>query len=230
MKSRLTKSGINAFLAPIRWIIVTGFVFFLSAGEIRIPRAWIYFGIYLIGSLVSGSVLMKKSPELLNARGKIQEGTKTLDKFLIFIYFIFAIIITPLVAGLDIRYKLCLFQFPYLYLGLTLYVLSAILSLWPMLHNPFFEGTVRIQHDRMHSVIKSGPYKIVRHPGYVGMLTGSLTLPFALGSVLSMVPALVMVILVIGRTYLEDITLCKELQGYTDYCKEVRYRLIPLIW
>lgn len=227
---KLTKSGLRAFIAPVNWILVTGVVFFLSSGKIDYSRAWIYFAVYLCGSLIFSTILLKKSPELLNARGKVQEGTKALDKYLILSYFILAIIVTPLIAGLDVRYNLYNISFPYLYLAIVLYILSAAFSLWPMLHNPFFEGTVRIQDDRMHKVIKSGPYKIVRHPGYVGMLFGSFPLPLAFGSALAFIPVLIMVIIVFVRTYYEDLTLQKELKGYADYCKEVRYRIIPFIW
>lgn len=228
--TKLTKTGIRAFIAPVNWIIVTGLVFFLSSGKLNYPRAWIYIAVYLCGSLIFSTILLSKSPELLNARGKIQEGTKKPDKYLILTYFIFAIILTPLVAGLDVRFSLCYISFPYLFLAILFYILSAAFSLWPMLHNPFFEGTVRIQDDRKHEVIKSGPYKIVRHPGYVGMLFGSFPLPLAFGSALSFIPVFIMVIIIFVRTYFEDLTLQKELPGYSDYCKEVRYRIIPFIW
>lgn len=227
---KLSKSGLRAFLAPFNWIIVTGIVFFLSSGQISNLRVWIYIGVYFCGTLIFNFVLLKKSPELLNSRGKVQEGTKTLDKYLLFSFFLLAIILTPLIAGLDVRFDLCYIPFPYLFLAILLYILSAAFSLWPMLHNPFFEGTVRIQNDRMHKVIKSGPYKIVRHPGYVGMLIGSFPLPFAFGSALSLIPVFFMVIIVFVRTYFEDRTLQEELPGYSDYCKEVKYRLIPYIW
>jgi protein-S-isoprenylcysteine O-methyltransferase Ste14 len=82
----------------------------------------------------------------------------------------------------------------------------------------------------MQRVIKSGPYKFVRHPGYIGMLIGSFPLPFALGSALSLLPVIIMVIIVLVRTYYEDRTLEKELPSYSDYCKEVKYRLIPFLW
>lgn len=228
--AKLTRSGIKAFIAPVNWIIVTGIVFFLSSGKINHPGAWIYFAVYLCGSLIFSTILLKKSPELLNARGKVQEGTKKFDKYLILSFFILAIIVTPLIAGLDVRYDICNIPFPYLYLAILLYILSAGFSLWPMLHNPFFEGTVRIQDDRMHKVIKTGPYKYVRHPGYVGMLFGSFPLPLAFGSALSFIPVFMMVVIIFVRTYYEDKTLQEELSGYSDYCKEVRYRIIPFIW
>lgn len=231
MEDQLTKSGRKAFLAPIRWIIVTGLIFFLSSGEISILRAWIYSGIYAIGGLIIGIVLLKKTPKLLNDRGKMQEGTKQVDKYIILTYFIVAIVITPLVAGIDRRFNLIeILPFFYLYIGIILYIFSAVFSTWPMLHNPFFEGTVRIQKEKNHSVINTGPYKIVRHPGYLGMLLGSISLPLALGSVLAFIPLFIMIILIFVRTYYEDTTLQKELTGYTEYCKEVKYRLIPFIW
>ena len=231
MEEKLTKSGIKAFLAPIRWIIVIGLVFFLASGEISILRAWIYIGIYALGGLIIGIILLKKSPKLLNDRGKMQEGTKQFDKYVILTYFVFAIVITPFVAGIDRRLNLIeLLPFFYLYIAIVLYIFSTIFSTWPMLHNPFFEGTIRIQKEKNHIVINTGPYKIVRHPGYLGMLLGSISLPLALGSVLAFIPLLIMIILIFIRTYYEDTTLQKELTGYSEYCKKVKYRLIPFIW
>lgn len=231
MEYKLTKSGIRSFLAPIRWIIVTGLVYFLASGEIGILRAWIYIGIYVLGGLIIGIMLLKKSPKLLNDRGKMQEGTKQFDKYMILTYFLFAIVITPFVAGIDRRFNLIeILPFFNLYIGIVLYIFSAIFSIWPMLHNPFFEGTIRIQKDKNHHVINTGPYKIVRHPGYLGMLLGSISLPLALGSLLAFIPLFLMIILIFVRTYYEDATLQKELTGYLEYCKEVKYRLIPFIW
>ena len=231
MEDRLTKSGLITFLAPIRWIIVTGLVFFLASGDISFLRVWIYIVIYGTGGLVVGAILLKKSPKLLNDRGKMQEGTKQFDKYILLTYFFFAIVITPLVAGIDRRFNLIEFMpFFCLYIAIILYIFSVIFSVWPMLHNPFFEGTIRIQKEKNHNVIRTGPYKIVRHPGYLGMLSGSVALPLALGSVLACIPLVIMIILIIIRTNYEDKFLQKELTGYAEYCKEVKYRLVPFVW
>ena len=85
------------------------------------------------------------------------------------------------------------------------------------------------ERQRSH-VIETGPYSIIRHPGYLGMLLGSLPIPFAFGSALSFIPVIIMVLLVFIRTYYEDKTLMIELEGYKEYSKKVRYRLIPFIW
>ena len=222
MDEKLTKSGIRAFLAPIRWIIVTGLVFFLTSGEINNIRVWIYIGIYAIGGLIIGVILINKSPGLLNDRGKMQEGTKQFDKYVILTYFFF---------GINRRLNLVkVLPFFWLYIGIILYIFSTIFSIWPMLHNPFFESTVRIQKEKNQNVINAGPYKIVRHPGYLGMLLGSISLPLALGSVLAFIPLFIMIVLILIRTYYEDKILQEELAGYSEYCKEVKYRLIPFLW
>lgn len=231
MGEKISKSGIRTFFAPIIWIIITGLVFFLASGEINNLRVWIYIGVYVVGGLIIGVLLIKKSPKLLNDRGKKQEGAKQFDKSILLTYFLFAIIITPLVAGIDKRLNLSdPIPFYYLYVGIILYIVSAIFSTWPMLYNPFFEGTVRIQKDKNQNVVKTGPYKIVRHPGYLGMLSGSIALPLALGSIFAFIPLVIMILLIVIRTYYEDTTLQNELIGYSEYCKEVKYRLIPFIW
>jgi protein-S-isoprenylcysteine O-methyltransferase Ste14 len=96
--------------------------------------------------------------------------------------------------------------------------------------NPFFEPTVRIQRDRDHKVIASGPYNYVRHPGYLAGLAYIFSAPLIVGSIFAFIPATLYMVLVIVRTSLEDRTLCRELTGYTEYSKKVRYRLIPWIW
>lgn len=229
-KAKLNRSGINALTAPLRWIVITGVVFFITAGRTNIPRAWIYLLIYLAGAIIIGFILAKNVPGLLNERGKIQKGTKQWDAVLITTFFMLAIFVTPFIAGQDYRNGSNLLPFYWLYPGIILYVLSAVFSVIPMLHNPFFEGTVRIQKDRDQKVVDSGPYRIVRHPGYCGMLCGSLAVPLCFGSILSFVPVALMVIILFVRTYFEDKTLQNELEGYKEYTKRVRYRILPFIW
>ncbi|MFY9116483.1 MAG: isoprenylcysteine carboxylmethyltransferase family protein [Bacteroidales bacterium] len=221
----------KVFLAPIRWIIITGLVFFAASGDLDNVRVWIYLGTYALGGIVIGILLYKKAPQLLKDREKMQEGTKTLDKYIILTYFLLALFVTPLVAGLDRRLNLAdTLPFFYLYAGIILYLLSAVFSVWPMLHNPFFETTVRIQENKSHRVITTGPYRIVRHPGYLGMILSSLSMPFALGSKWAIIPMVLMVVLVVLRTRYEDTILRRELPGYTDYCRQVRYRLVLYVW
>jgi protein-S-isoprenylcysteine O-methyltransferase Ste14 len=96
--------------------------------------------------------------------------------------------------------------------------------------NKFFSSVVRIQKDRGHKVIQDGPYKYVRHPGYVGIFFLAPAVPLILGSIWGLIPSGLFIIAIIIRTYLEDKTLHKELEGYKEYAKKVKYRLIPGIW
>lgn len=221
----------KVFLAPIRWIVITGLVFFAASGDLDNLRVWIYLATYALGGIVIGVLLYKKAPQLLKDREKMQEGTKSLDKYIILTYFLLALFVTPLVAGLDRRlHPADTLPFAYLYPGIFLYLLSAVFSVWPMIHNPFFETTVRFQEDKSHRVINTGPYRIVRHPGYLGMILSSLSMPLALGSKWAIIPMILMVLLIVLRTHYEDTTLRHELPGYTEYCRQVRYRLVPYVW
>ena len=89
---------------------------------------------------------------------------------------------------------------------------------------------VRLQTDRDHRVISSGPYRWMRHPGYAGALLSYLATPFFLDSSWALLPTVIITIGLIIRTYLEDKFLMDELEGYRDYTKRVRYRLLPGVW
>ena len=104
------------------------------------------------------------------------------------------------------------------------------LAVWAMIVNPYFSAVVRIQDDRGQVVVKSGPYRFMRHPSYTGSILASLALPFMLETLWALVPGVVTSVAVIIRTGLEDRTLTNELAGYKDYTKETRYRLFPGLW
>ena len=108
--------------------------------------------------------------------------------------------------------------------------LGGLVSLWAMASNKFFIGMVRIQKERGHSVITSGPYQYIRHPGYLGGLLYIFFTPIMLGSVWALIPAVLTCGVVVLRTYLEDNTLKDELAGYLEYSHVVRSRLLPGIW
>jgi len=136
-----------------------------------------------------------------------------------------------IVAGLDHRLQWSPVFPPWLILlGLILVALGYTFGVWALAENRFFSGVVRIQIDRGHMVCDSGPYRIVRHPGYAGNILALPGIVLALGSVWALIPAAIASIIAVIRTALEDRTLQEELPGYRDYARRVRYRLLPPIY
>ena len=114
--------------------------------------------------------------------------------------------------------------------GSVAFLTGSVIFYWAMLVNRHFEVNVRIQTDRDHKIIDKGPYAIVRHPGYVGVILWMLFTPLILGSYLGLIPAVIAAATMTLRTYLEDRTLHKELPGYPEFAKKTRYRLLPGLW
>ena len=213
-------AGIGAFAAFL----------FIPAGRLDWGAGWVYLSIFSIYILANYAYLRRWNPEVIEHRLRLGKGTKTWD-------IIWAVAFTPLflavfiVAGMEAGrlggYSMPLWLWP---VGLALFLAGAVLLTWAMGVNPFFEKTVRIQTDRGHRVIDTGPYRFVRHPGYVGFFGWIVSTPLLLGSWWAFLPAILSVVALIVRTILEDRTLCQELRGYAAYASRVRYRLIPGLW
>jgi len=114
--------------------------------------------------------------------------------------------------------------------ALGCYVFGFTLSLWAILANRFFSSVVRVQHERGHHVVREGPYRFVRHPGYLGMLIAIVSESIVFGSMWSLVPTVAFAVVLVARTALEDRMLRNELAGYDDYARSVTYRFAPGIW
>ena len=114
--------------------------------------------------------------------------------------------------------------------ALLIILAGYVLGSYALLANRFFSGMVRIQTERNHQVVSSGPYRWMRHPGYAGALATYLAVPFFLDSLWALLPALVISALLVVRTAWEDATLQAELDGYQTYARQVRYRLLPGVW
>ncbi|MFU2210860.1 methyltransferase family protein [Solidesulfovibrio sp. C21] len=229
MQQQLTKEGVKYLLAPFCWILFMMIVFFIAAGRLDVPRAWLAFGIHLVGAALGALLMYRFAPELANQRASARQGTKGWDKAILMIYFLLLLLAIPLTAGLDVgRYHWSDLQS--MGLGVVCYFLFFIIFYWAMLINKFFEGTSRIQTDRGHRVICSGPYAYVRHPGYVAMIFASVSDALIIGSLYALIPSCLAVGVTIVRTGLEDKMLRSELDGYAEYAATVKYRLFPGIW
>ncbi|MHB0857659.1 MAG: methyltransferase family protein [Anaerolineae bacterium] len=208
--------------------VVMGALLFLAAGRLDWPGAWAYVILITTGTIVSTLLLPK---DLQAERSTMQQGSKRWDIALALIVARFGPLAVLLTAGLDRRFGWSGNLAAGLQaLGLLLTALGVVFTTWAMLSNRFFSALVRIQTDRGHTVVSTGPYALVRHPGYLGASVAQLAMPLALSSWWAMLPALVTLAVLVVRTTLEDRTLQAELPGYREYAQRVRYRLLPGVW
>ena len=211
------------------YLVVMSGLLFGSAGRLDWPMAWAYLFILIASTIV---LLVLGDREMLFVRARKEKGAKTWDPFLANISFLLFWPVSTVVAGLD--YGRLHFSppipMPVRLIALFVFTFGLAFAVWAMLANKFFTKFVKIQTDREHTVITNGPYAYVRHPGYAGSLLAFISLPLALGSLLALLPAAAGLSLWVVRTYLEDRTLLKELDGYSQYASRVRWRLIPGIW
>jgi len=203
---------------------------FGSAGRITWNRGWICTILYLGGLYATRAVIRKLNPGLLEQRQTaIREDTKPFDKIFLRLFLSLAIV-QPVVAGLDFRFNGDSMPFWTVFPGIANFIVSAILIAWVLVANPHAESSVRIQKDRGHTVVASGPYRFVRHPMYVGLIQLHQAMALILGSTWTVGLAALITILFLWRTALEDQTLRRELPGYEEYATVTRYRLMPGIW
>ncbi len=205
-------------------------VLFISAGRIDYFQGWIYSALSLLGLLMN-FVLTSENPELLNERSRPPKDAKEWDRNILKLSALTTIIVY-VVAGLDSgRYQWSpQFAWAICLLGIVLMFIGQLIFLIAKRTNVFFSSVVRIQNDRGQTVCETGPYRFVRHPGYLGMIISWLGFPLLIGSIWSTMPVVVAIILLLIRTRLEDRTLIEELAGYSQYVQKTRYKLVPRIW
>jgi len=203
---------------------------FVAAGRINYWQGLLYSAIGLIMFVLNYTVLRIDS-QLSGERSNPGEGTKKWDKNILGLSFLVTISMC-LIAGLDSGRFHWSPDFHWsLYLsGIILTVTGQLLFLIAQKQNKFFSSTVRIQTDREHIVCETGLYKLVRHPAYLGSIIQTIGFPLLFGSLWSIIPISLSLILLLVRTHLEDKTLRIELSGYEAYCSKTRYRIIPYVW
>ena len=208
-------------------------VLLVCGGDFGWWQAWVY-SLLIVAAGIGGRIWAeRRHPGLLAERQNIEkmQSAKAWDKVLAPLMALSLVFPMVIVEGLDHRFGWSP-EFPLwlIVLGFILISLGYAFAMWAFVENRFFSSTVRIQTDRGHVVCDSGPYRIVRHPGYAGNIPPLLGIVLALGSVWTLIPAAVALIIAVIRTALEDQTLQEELPGYRDYARRVHYRLIPGIY
>ena len=213
-------------------LLAQGWLLFRGARTVHWPAAWVLLALFGIGSVGVGLFLLRHDPALLRERMTLPaHGNQARrDKLLLLCVgvlwcgWLFGMgrdAAHHRFAGLPAWLQAA---------GALLFVGGYALTTWTFAANSFASPAVRMQPERGHHVIDTGPYALVRHPGYAAAFLLVLGMPLALGSYWAPIPAAVSYLLLIVRTVLEDLTRRAELPGYEDYARRVRFRLIPGLW
>jgi len=223
---------LRVMIQVLFFIVVVPFLPLMISWRWNWWEAWVYALLSILGFVVSRMLAARRHPDLIAERSRFMghENTKFWYRRLTALIMPFALLV-PLIAGLDERLGWSPgFGWPVKILVLVIILAGYALSSYALIENRFFSGTVRIQTERGHHVVSSGPYRWVRHPGYAGGLLTYLVTPLLLDSAWAFLPAVLITVLTVIRTALEDRTLQAELDGYREYAGRVHYRLLPGIW
>jgi protein-S-isoprenylcysteine O-methyltransferase Ste14 len=216
--------GLVVGLVPV---LVMGVLLLGASGDPSWAMAWIYLGVHAGATAILAATI---HPDLIEERSARRLGAKAWDRRLVPVLWLLGLV-TLVVAGLDHRYHWTApFPVPVRVGALSIFLVGHGIVILAGIANRFFSGVVRIQEERGHHVIATGPYARIRHPGYLGLLLCLGSEPLIFNSLWALVPCGMAVGLLVVRTSLEDRTLRRELHGYQEYCRRVRFRLVPGIW
>jgi protein-S-isoprenylcysteine O-methyltransferase Ste14 len=231
MEAKVRRGVIGWALKGLFAKLFVALILFVSAGSLDWPMGWAYVAVFFAFDVATALALIPRHPGLLIERSTIQEGGKSWDSVILKLATGYLPMAAWAVAGLDERHGWSPQIAPRLQIAaLVVVVLGYGLVVWAMAANAFFSVIVRIQEERGHTVASGGPYRYVRHPGYVGAILFTVAVPVMLGSWWALVPSVPSALLYVLRTALEDRTLQQELEGYAEYTQQTRYRLLPGVW
>jgi protein-S-isoprenylcysteine O-methyltransferase Ste14 len=218
-------------LQTLIWIVVMGALLFVPAGTLHWPAAWVFLGTIAILGISCGLWLARTDPALLAERmhPMMQRDQPAADKK-IMLAFGFVALIWFLVIGLDQRYHASTVVPVLQALGWAMLLLSTGFIMWVMRENSFAAPVVKLQTERGHRVVSTGPYAWVRHPMYSGTVLFFVGAPMLLGSWWGVAMSPLFVVLFAIRAKIEERALIAGLPGYADYTARVRYRLVPGLW
>jgi len=217
----------------LRAVTIMGFfiaALFLPAGRLDWWAGWAFLIAFFGATIILTLWMRRRDPALMDERSRTAENVKSWDKAIMGVYtvLLFGMLVA---AGLDAgRFGWSDMPSALRALGWLGLLAAFALGWWVMASNPFLSRMVRIQDERGQVVVTSGPYNYVRHPMYVGTITFVICVPLVLGSFWALIPAVLIDILFVVRTAMEDRTLMEELPGYSEYASRTRYRLFPGIW
>lgn len=205
-------------------------VLFWAAGTIDWRRGWLFFSLFVALTFFAVAWIRRDNPGLFAARRKFQKGTKGWDLVLAPLVMLAFAAILPVAALDDARFKWMPTPEWVPLLGYALLTAGYLGTAWAQSVNPHFEAGVRIQSDRGHTVIDTGPYAYIRHPGYAFSVLMTAGMALSLGSLLALIPTVLAAVMLAIRMLGEEAELRRGLPGYTEYAARVKQRWIPGVW
>ena len=223
MDGKLLAQAVTKYVSGL---ILVGVLLFVPAGTLDWPRAWLLIGILFVPMLAAGFVMMIKSPELLRKRLNMREEEPAQKRVILLSGLMF--LAAFVAAGLSFRFGRFLLPELVSYAAAVLFLFAYALFAEVLRENAYLSRTVEVQENQ--KVIDTGLYGIVRHPMYMATLLLFLSMPLVLGSAVSFAVLLLYLPIIAARIRSEEEVLEKGLDGYADYKKRVRYKLVPFIW
>lgn len=207
-------------------VISVGFLLFFPANTFNYCNAWLFIGILFIPMFIVGVILMFRNPMLLQSRLDVNEMEKEQKKVILYSGLMF--LLGFIIAGLNYRFKWIIIPSIIVIIASILFAISYILYAEVLRENTYLSRTIKVEKNQ--KVVDTGFYGIVRHPMYSITLMLFLTIPLILGSIISFVIFLIYPFIICKRIINEEEVLEKQLKGYKEYKKKVKYRLIPFVW
>ena len=220
------KLFLQAIIKYVFGVLIVGALLFIPANSFKYWNGWLFMGLLFVPMFIAGIILMIKNPELLRKRLNVREKENEQKWVLLFSGLMF--LSGFIIAGLNYRYKWIEIPNIVVIISSILFVISYILYAEVLRENTYLSRTIEVQENQ--KVIDTGLYGIVRHPMYAVTILLFLTMPLVLGSIISFIIFLIYPIIINKRIKNEEKVLEKDLKGYIEYKKKVKYKVIPFVW
>jgi protein-S-isoprenylcysteine O-methyltransferase Ste14 len=217
---------LSAIVKFVFGIGILGLLIFISAGDIHYPNAWLFLGAFSVCTFLLGVYLYINDKELLEKRLRSKE--KQQEQNFYSVASGVSLLLIFVISGLDYRFKWSNIPSEIVIAALAIMIFGFVLIVVTLMQNRYASRTIEIQNSQ--KVIDTGLYSVVRHPMYTSAITMYIAIPIVLGSYFGLIPMVLFIIGIVFRIKNEEAFLCKELEGYSDYIKRVKYRIVPFVW
>ena len=223
MDKKLFFQAITKFLLGV---LIIGALLFIPAGTMEFWNGWLFMGLLFIPMFIVGIILMLKNPELLRKRLDAKEKENDQKQVIVLSGLMF--LSGFVLSGLNYRFNWIEMPNIVVYISSILFIISYVLYAEVLRENTYLSRTIEVQENQ--KVVDTGLYGIIRHPMYAVTILLFLSIPLVLGSIISFIIFLIYPLIIVKRINNEECVLEKELKGYSEYKRKVRYRIIPFVW